>query len=41
MRPIAKAIPKDLYKAGATKAKIYEQSNIKETLAIKANTELI
>jgi hypothetical protein len=41
VRPIAKAIPKDLREASATKAKIYEQSNIKETSAIKANTEPI
>jgi hypothetical protein len=41
VRPIAKAIPKDLREAGATEAKIYEQSNIKETPAMKANTEPI
>jgi hypothetical protein len=41
VRPIAKAIPKDLREAGAAEAKIYEQSNIKETSAMKANTEPI
>jgi hypothetical protein len=41
VRPIAKAIPKDLREAGAAEAKIYEQSNIKETPAMKANTEPI